>query len=321
MVGVTATTFLMATTPSFNAILIYRFIEGFFLAGVPSIAIAYIGEEFSRRALVVAIGIYISGTSIGGMGGRLISGFATDFFNWRIAFLIMGAISILCLLLFFVLLPNSRNFQSSPFKPGRIIRDFAKHIRNPVLLYAYFIGGIGLFLFVGEYNFVTFHLSGPPFNLPTSFVAMLFLTYLSGTLSSSLSGKWAQKMPLSLTMGIGIMIMAAGISITLIPGIVWIIIGLLVNSFGFFMVHSSASAWVSRHAAFAKASASSLYLLFYYLGGSLGSFYLGYFYYWKGWPALVGGALLVLLGTGWIIYLLYKQEINLQHKKEIHQIA
>lgn len=308
MIGVTVITFLMASAPSFHTLLMYRFIEGFFLAGVPSIAIAYIGEEFSRRSLVVAIGVYISGTSIGGMGGRLICGFATEFFGWRNSFLVMGLISILCLFLFFVLLPKSRNFQSSPFTPGKIMRDFSKHIRNPVLLYAYLVGGLGLFLFVGEYNFVTFHLSGAPFYLPTAFVGMLFLTYLAGTLSSSLAGKWAQRIPLSLCMGIGLSVMALGIVITLIPNLWAILLGLLVNSFGFFMAHSTASAWVSRHASFAKASASSLYLLFYYIGGSLGSFYLGSFYYWKGWPALVGGALFILVGTGWIVRRLYGLE-------------
>ena len=317
MVCVAAMTFLLASTPSFTAFLIYRFIEGFFIAGVPSIAIAYIGEEFSRRSLVTAIGVYISGTSIGGMGGRLICGFATDFFGWRNAFLVMGVISILCLVLFLFLLPKSRNFQASSFKPGKIIRDFSKHIRNPVLLYAYFIGGIGLFLFVGEYNFVTFHLSGAPFYLPTAFVGMLFLTYLAGTLSSSLAGRWALRIPLSLCMGMGLAGMALGMIITLIPNLWMILLGLLVNSFGFFMAHSTASAWVSRHAAFAKASASSLYLLFYYIGGSLGSFYLGFFYHWEGWPALVGGALLVLLGTGLIIRRLYRLEKK-ENQKSVH---
>lgn len=308
MVCVATMAFLLSSTTSFSAFLLYRFIAGFFLAGIPSIAIAYIGEEFSRKSLVSAIGIYISGTSIGGMGGRLICGFATDLFGWRNAFLAMGAISILCLLLFIYLLPASRNFQASVFKPGKIIGDFSKHIRNPLLLSPYLIGGLCMFLFVGEYNFITFHLSGAPFYLPTAFVGMLFLTYLAGTLSSSLSGKWAQRIPLSLSMGIGIAVMALGITFTLIGNLWMILFGLLVNSFGFFMAHSTASAWVSRHAAFAKASASSLYLLFYYIGGSLGSFYLGFFYHWKGWPALVAGALLVLSGIGWIVLRLYGLE-------------
>lgn len=102
--------------------------------------------------------------------------------------------------------------------------------------------------------------------------------------------------------------MTLGIEITLIPNLWAILLVLLVNSFGFFMAHSTASAWVSRHASFAKAGTSSLYLLFYYIGGSLGSFYLGSFYYWKGWPALVGGALFILVGTGWIVRRLYALE-------------
>ncbi|HBI03815.1 MAG TPA: MFS transporter, partial [Paenibacillaceae bacterium] len=133
----------------------------------------------------------------------------------------------------------------------------------------------------------------------------------------SLAGRWALRIPLSLCMGLGLAGMALGMIITLIPNLWMILLGLLVNSFGFFMAHSTASAWVSRHAAFAKASASSLYLLFYYIGGSLGSFYLGVFYHWKGWPALVGGALLVLLGTGWLVRRLYRLEKK-ENQKSVH---
>lgn len=315
MVGVAVMALFIANTHSFTQLLVYRFIEGFFLAGVPSLAIAYIGEEFSRRSLVLAIGIYISGTSIGGMGGRLICGFATELLGWREAFLVMGGVSLLCILLFTLLLPGSRNFKPVPFKPGKIIVDFGKHIRNPVLLFAYFIGGFTFFLFVGEYNFMTFKLTEAPYNLPPSLVGMLFLTYLSGTVSSSLSGRLSKKMPLSLCMALGIAIMAIGIALTMIPNLWMILTGLLVDSFGFFLAHSTASAWVSGRATFSKASASSLYLLFYYTGASLGSFYLGFFYHWKGWNALVGGALLVLLLTGWFARRLYK--IEKQQKKDV----
>ena len=308
MVFVTAMTGLIASSHSFTELLIYRFIEGFFLAGLPSIALAYIGDEYSPRSLVMAIGVYISGTSIGGMAGRLISGITTDFLGWREAFLVMGAISLICMGVFALLLPPSRNFKPILFKPGKIIGDFGKHIRNPALFFAYLIGGLHFFLFVGEYNFITFHLSNTPFNLPTALVGMLFLTYLAGTVSSTLAGKLARRIPLSLCIGLGIAGMALGISLTLLPNLWMIVLGLLVDSFGFFLAHSMASAWVSRHAKFAKASASSLYLLFYYIGASLGSFYLGFFYHWKGWNALVGGALLVLVITGWAMSRLYKME-------------
>lgn len=48
---------------------------------------------------------------------------------------------------------------------------------------------------------------------------------------------------------------------------------MLISS-GAFFTHSLAYAWVSQKANTAKATATALYLVHYYLGGSLGGFYL-----------------------------------------------
>ena len=56
---------------------------------------AYLGEEIDPKSLGMAMGLYISGNSIGGMGGRIISGVLTDYFNWHIALIGIGIISLM----------------------------------------------------------------------------------------------------------------------------------------------------------------------------------------------------------------------------------
>ena len=69
-----------------------------------------------------------------------------------------------------------------------------------------------------------------------------------------------------------------------------------------------ASAWVNRHALNARASASSLYLVFYYLGASAGGFYLDPFWrHWQ-WPGVVLASLLILSVTAAIAGYLYLRE-------------
>lgn len=305
MLGVAVIALLTAFVPSFSTLLILRVIEGFFLAGLPAIAIAYIGEEFDSKALTTAVGIYISGNTIGGLSGRVISGFVADAAGWHWAFIVMSAVSFLCVLLFVWLLPRSANFISKPLDWKLAFGDFRRHLNNRSLRFAYAIGGFHFFVFMGVYNYITYVLNGAPFNLPTSIVSLLFLTYLAGTVSSTLSGKVAKFIPQSVCIAIGIVLMAAGIGATLVQN-VWIIgLGLLLLSFGFFFAHSAASSWVSTHASFAKASASSMYLLSYYLGGSIGTFYLGVFYKFFGWSGVVAGSLLVLILTGWCAWKMY----------------
>ena len=134
--------------------------------------------------------------------------------------------------------------------------------------------------------------SAPPYDLlSTGWLGMLFLTYLSGTVAATFSGRLVRggSQPLAMVAGIGLLML--GTLMTLIPRLDAIVVGLLVNAFGFFLTHSQAAGWVSRHAIRARASASSLYLVFYYAGARIGGFYLGPFWNWLGWPGVVLGAL------------------------------
>lgn len=100
---------LTAFSPNFAALLAMRGAAWLFLAGVPAIAMAYIGEEFDPRGLGKMMGLYISGTSLGGMSGRLLTGLLTDLFSWRAALGIIGALSVLLSYLFWILLPRPQH--------------------------------------------------------------------------------------------------------------------------------------------------------------------------------------------------------------------
>lgn len=293
----TAVTVALSQTESFAALLALRALQGLLLGGLPAVAIAYMGDEFSRRALLVAVGFYISANSLGGISGRLIGGFMGDFAGWQSAFVLMSALSVVLCIVFAWTLPPSQHFVARPLHPQQMLRDLGSHLRNPALLLAYLIGGLNFFIFVNQYSYVTFVLADKPYELPPSWLGMLFLTYLTGTFGSAISGKVAQKLSQPLCMVLGILILMAGSLVTLLPGLDFIVAGLFINSFGFFFAHSSASSWVSHNAQHARASASSLYLVFYYLGASSGGFYLHLFWDWQRWAGVVAGSLLVLTAT------------------------
>ncbi|WP_430459556.1 MFS transporter [Thalassolituus sp. LLYu03] len=295
--GATVVTIALSQTESFTTLLALRALQGLLLGGLPAVAIAYMGDEFTRKALFGAVGFYISANSLGGIGGRLIGGFMGDLAGWQSAFVLMSGLSVILCLVFAWMLPKSQHFVARPLHPKHMLRDLGSHLKNPALLLAFLIGGFNFFIFVNQYSYVTFLLADAPYNLPASLLGMLFLTYLSGTFGSAISGKAAQKLSQPVCMVMGISILMLGSLVTLLPGLGFIIGGLFINSFGFFFAHSSASSWVSHTAQQARASASSLYLVFYYLGASSGGFYLHLFWDWQGWSGVVGGSLLVLSAT------------------------
>ena len=61
-----------------------RTLMGISLAGVPAVAMVYLSEEMDADALGYSMGLYIGGTALGGMAGRVISGILSDFLGWRV---------------------------------------------------------------------------------------------------------------------------------------------------------------------------------------------------------------------------------------------
>ncbi|WP_296057178.1 MFS transporter [uncultured Amphritea sp.] len=297
MAGVCVCTLLLSRVESFSELVLLRGLQGMFLGGLPAIAIAYMGDEYSRKALLLAVGLYISGNSLGGISGRLIGGFIGDWLGWTDLFLVMGLLSCICMLLFWWLLPASRQFSPQPLNLSAMVSRLRDHLTNPLLLLVYLVGGLNFFIFINQYSYITFVLSDAPYHLSPVWIGLLFLTYLTGTVGSTLSGRMAQQIGQLNCIKMGIVILIAGSLLTLSSALPLIVMGFFINSFGFFFAHSSASSWVSHQATHARASASSLYLVFYYLGASSGGFYLDPFWHWLGWEGVVLGSVIVLLIT------------------------
>lgn len=297
MAGAVLSALALSQVHDYTTLLILRGIQGFCLGGLPAIAIAYMGDEFTRKAVVLAVGVYISANSLGGVTGRLLSGFVGEHFGWAAAFGTLGLLGAVLLAVFIYLLPKSQNFHAKALHPLQIARDMSGHLRNPVLLVAYLIAGGNFMIFLNQYTYITFVLAAEPYHLSTHALGMMFLTYLGGTLTSALSGRIAQHIPSPIGMALGILLLIAGTLFTLSANLYVIIGGFLVSSFGFFFTHSLASSWVSQHALKARASASSLYLVFYYLGASSGSMLLAPFWHWQGWAGVVLCSLMVYVLT------------------------
>ncbi|MFQ1694632.1 MFS transporter [Aeromonas veronii] len=289
---------LIPLVEQFGSLLLLRILQGALLAGLPATAIAYMGEEFSKRALLSAVGVYIAANSLGGIAGRVVGGLLAGWFgDWQHTFLGIGVISLSLLPLVFWLLPHQTRFVASAPVRGQFARALQQHLTNPLLVGAYLIGGLNFMVFLNQFSYLTFLLAKPPFSLPTQWLGMLFLTYLSGTVASSLSGRFANRWGAQRMLLVGIALMAIG-SLWLLQGsLLGILSGLLVSSFGFFLAHACASAWVGHHVEHNRALASSLYLVAYYLGASLGGLYLHPFWEKGELGGLVMGIELVLILT------------------------
>ena len=84
----------MLLTDSLLMLTITRGVMGVSLAGFAAVAVAYMAEEFTPKALILAVGGYISANSLGGITGRLYGGFITEYWGWEVAVIGMAMFSL-----------------------------------------------------------------------------------------------------------------------------------------------------------------------------------------------------------------------------------
>lgn len=260
---------LSAVLPVWSVFLATRILIGLTVSGVAAVAMTYIGEEVAAKDIGLAMGLYISGTAIGGMSGRLIAGVLVDFISWQSATLIIGLINLCIATIFYFLLPKSRNFQAYPIKLSRFLTAFQHNLSDPKLRILFLQGFILMGCFVSVFNYLSYRLIQSPFELSHVWIGVISITYLAGIYSSPRAAAWSQKFGRFQVLVAMLASMLLGLVLMLVNSLVLIFIGLLIFTFAFFAAHSTASSWVSVQSLQYRAVGSSLYLFCYYLGSSV----------------------------------------------------
>lgn len=276
-----------ALVEEWGSLLILRALLGLALSGLPALAMAYVGEEFDPEALPAAMGLYIGGTALGGLLGRLLAGLLSDIGGWSWALGGIAGLGLLAMGLFLWLLPPSRHFTAQPLSLRGLLRNFALHLSNPRLRVLFALAFLLMGGFVALFNYVGFRLAGAPFNLSATVIGLLFTVYLLGIFSAGWAGRLVPRFGARQVLHGGIGLMLLGVALCATPWLSTAVVGLALFTLGFFAAHAVASGQVGAHAQGAKAQASALYLCAYYLGSSLVGYVGGYVWEHAGWLALL----------------------------------
>jgi YNFM family putative membrane transporter len=283
-----------AFAPTWPVMLGSRLLEGVVLAGLPAVATAYLREELHPSSHARAAGLYVGGTALGGMSGRLLTGAVASYAGWRAALAAAAILALACAVAVRLLLPASRRFV--PGAPGgrAVVAMTVKALSDPALVALYVVGGCSMGMLVAVFNTLGFRLEAAPYHLGLGVASLVFLVYPLGTVSSTVSGRLADRLGRRAVMPAGCALAVAGLLLTLASSLVLVIVGLGMLTAGFFVVHGIASGWVPARAhagGAATAQAASLYLFTYYLGGSVFGSLAGRVWSGAGWPGVV------ILGT------------------------
>ncbi|HEY3162618.1 MAG TPA: MFS transporter, partial [Vicinamibacterales bacterium] len=278
-------TLLSSVVHEWPMFLFIRAIEGVAIAGMPALAMAYLGEEIHPDDVGVSMGLYVGSGALGGMTGRLLTGLMTDLFSWRPTLAAIGLLGVVAAAIFSVSLPASAQFTPRSLSMRALLGSYQSHLQDPVVLALMLEAGIVLGTLVAVYNYSSFRLLAPPYLLSQTAVGSVFGLYVFGFFSSSLMGLLSHRFSRPFLLRVGLATMALGIAATLMRPLPMVIIGIALVTIGFFASHSVASSWVGLRAHRGKAQASALYLFFYYMGASTAGTIGGLFwtaYAWNG---------------------------------------
>ncbi|MFE7115123.1 MFS transporter [Streptomyces sp. NPDC057654] len=280
--------------PNLATLIVLRAVQGAALAGLPASAMAFLAEEVRPKALVAAIGLFVAGNSIGGMSGRIVTGWVAQASNWRVALGVVGLMAVVCAVIFRATIPRARHFTPRPVSPRSLARTVRGHLCDPLLCRLYALGALFMTVFGAVYTVIGYRLTAKPFELPQGIVGSIFLVYLVGTVTSAAAGKLVERVGRRGALYLAVGTASLGLLLSVLDSLVAVLLGLVLITAGFFVGHSVASSSVSHTATTGRAQASALYQTTYYLGSSLGALLGALAFHMTGWNGTVALGLLAM---------------------------
>ena len=294
-------TVLAATSGGLSQLVFWRFLQGIVTPGIFAVTIAYIAEEWPRHRVPHVMSTYVTGSVFGGFLGRIFTGVAATHHlipfvqpSWRNGFVAIGVLDIVFGVLLWRWLPHD-----SPLPVHAAHQtSFTRHLRNPQLLATFAVGFNILFTLVAAFTYVTFYLAAPPFGLSPAQLSALFMVYLVGLVITPVSGICIARAGSRAALIAALVAGIAGILLTLVPSLLVILLGLALCSSGVFVCQSASTTYIQREAhSGGRASAAGLYVMFYYIGGSVAGVLPGMLWRYGQWKACVTLIVLVQLIT------------------------
>lgn len=288
LLGAAGCSLASAWAPDFALLVLARAGVGLCVAGVPAAAMAYLGEELPPGERARAMGLYIGANALGGMAGRLLAATVSDWSgSWHDGLAAVSLLGLAVAIAFWRLLPPAACFEPRSLQPRALFADVRRIYADPGLPWLFCVAFLGMGTLVGLYNYLPFRLSAAPYALAPAAIGSIFLLYAAGSYASAWAGRQvARHGRPRMLLGMALL-MTSGIAVTLAAPLWLIVAGLAVYTFGFFAVHTVASAWVGQRAGPRRGLISALYLSSYYLGGSVIGTASGWAWSQAGWPGVI----------------------------------
>ena len=288
------------TSWSYPALLAFRCAQGMCCPFVFAVVVAYIGEEYEPSTASTLNALYVAGTALGGLLGRMGAAILSDWAgSWRLSFL---GNAVILAVTYWGLPPERQFIRTVDRGVGGFFVNAGRLLRKPRIVMTVVVGFALLFQQVASFTFASLALECPPFSLSTSTIGLIFVVFLIPTVTTprfgALMDRWGPRWAFVASQSVSV----GGLVLTLVPTIPTMIVGLALSCVGVFAGQAAGTLMVGRLATGARSTGAGLYLTGYYVGGAFGGVAPMSFYSTAGWTAvvvLVLGVVLCAVAMGW----------------------
>ena len=274
-----------------------RLVQGLLLPAIFTALMTYCASMAPPNRVRRAMGYYIGATILGGFTGRLAGGLIASSFDWRSAFVVMGLLQLLPLLLL-LKVDSDADINFARLDTKSISRVLARRD------YRFMFAALAtvFFVFSGILNNVPFHLQDINPGATPLLISVLYLGYLVGAPVSFFSEGISDRLGETrrgLYLGLGVH--AAGLVMLLFVAFHGLVVMMFLLAAGFFLIHALLSGLANHLALEHRGVVNGLYVSIYYFSGALGSWLPGYLYEGLGWSGMIYVFVGILVACGFCI--------------------
>ena len=287
-------TFLLGVVDDVSLFLVLRVAQGVFMAAAFTLTLTYLSEQCDVTAAGGAMAAYITGNVASNLFGRLMAVSAADVAGLSGSFYAFAALNLLGALIAYMLIGPKD--EQAPMRGGPPLQAWRKHLAVPALRAAFGMGFAILFVFVGVFTYVNFHLTDA-LGIGPEMLGLVYLVFLPALFTTPYAAKAVSRYGPQRVFQVSGLVALSGVALTAVPSLVPALAGLAIIGAGTFFMQAAATGFVGRTAQGDRAAANGLYLTSYYIGGLFGAFALGQAHLAGAWPLVAGIVAAVLLVT------------------------
>ncbi len=256
------------------------------------------------------VGIVMGGLLVGILASRVFSGVLGEYLGWREVFLIAAGMMFVLGILIAWLLPNVESTFRGTY--GQLMGSLLYYIKTiPRLRLASLRGALGFGAFSIFWTSLTFHLEKAPFHQGSDVAGLLGIIGIAGALAAPIAGSISGKINKNQLITIGSSLMLLSWIIFGVGGFTYagLIIGIIFLDMGLQGMHVTNQTIVFASHPEASNRLNTVYMVSYFIGGSLGTLVGGKAWEHFGWMGVVAaGTTFVVLCL--VVHLLLCNKTN-----------